>query len=205
MSDTADDGGGGGAPADPRPDLRILETRVLRGANYWAHEPVIRMLVDLGALEALPVEHASPASPTRLLALLPTLEEHACSLGRRGGFLDAAARRDVARPRRRARRAGAPDPGRDATSRHGKTRAAGEHGQYNVIYEYARGAGRPRGRPARGAPWSTTSWRPRPERRLRLPAGAGAADPARRAAAVRAVHAGPHRRGGAAATSRASG
>jgi hypothetical protein len=39
---------GAGGPA---PTLRILETRVLRGPNYWAREPVIRMLVDLGVLE----------------------------------------------------------------------------------------------------------------------------------------------------------
>ena len=38
----------------PRPELRILETRVLRGPNYWAREPVIRMVVDLGVLEDYP-------------------------------------------------------------------------------------------------------------------------------------------------------
>ena len=38
----------------PLPTLRILETRILRGPNYWAREPVIRMLVDLGVLEEFP-------------------------------------------------------------------------------------------------------------------------------------------------------
>ena len=38
----------------PEPTLRILETRVLRGPNYWAREPVVRMLVDLGVLEQFP-------------------------------------------------------------------------------------------------------------------------------------------------------
>ena len=41
-------------PTVPLPTLRILETRVLRGPNYWAREPVIRMLVDLGNLEEFP-------------------------------------------------------------------------------------------------------------------------------------------------------
>ena len=41
-------------PSMPRPELRILETRVLRGPNYWAREPVIRMVVDLGVLEDFP-------------------------------------------------------------------------------------------------------------------------------------------------------
>ncbi len=41
-------------PTRPEPTLRILETRTLRGPNYWAREPVIRMLVDLGTLEDYP-------------------------------------------------------------------------------------------------------------------------------------------------------
>ena len=72
--------------AGPRPDLRIVETRVLRGANYWAREPVIRMLVDLGSLEDYPSNLITGFSDA-LVELLPTLEEHACSLGRRGGFI----------------------------------------------------------------------------------------------------------------------
>ena len=51
--------------AGPAPTLRILETRVLRGPNYWAREPVIRMLVDLGVLEEYPSQQAARASPTR--------------------------------------------------------------------------------------------------------------------------------------------
>ncbi|MGZ6296568.1 MAG: cyanophycin synthetase family protein, partial [Candidatus Limnocylindrales bacterium] len=74
------------AAAGPRPELRIVETRVLRGPNYWAREPVIRMLVDLGGLEAWP-SNTIPGFTEGLLALLPSLEEHACSLGRRGGFV----------------------------------------------------------------------------------------------------------------------
>ena len=70
----------------PRPELRILETRVLRGPNYWAREPVIRMVVDLGVLEDYP-SNVVPGFTDRLIALMPSLEEHACSLGRRGGFI----------------------------------------------------------------------------------------------------------------------
>ena len=73
--------------AGPRPDLRIVETRVLRGANYWAREPVIRMLVDLGSLEDYP-SNLIPGFSDALVELLPTLEEHACSLGRRQVGLD---------------------------------------------------------------------------------------------------------------------
>ena len=72
------------AGSGPAPTLRILETRVLRGPNYWAREPVIRLLVDLGVLEQYP-SNLIPNFTDALVALLPTLEDHACSLGRRGG------------------------------------------------------------------------------------------------------------------------
>ena len=76
----------GAAVPDLAPTLRILETRVLRGPNYWAREPVVRMLVDLGVLEDYPSDKI-PGFSDALIALLPTLEDHACSLGRRGGFI----------------------------------------------------------------------------------------------------------------------
>jgi cyanophycin synthetase len=118
----------------PQPTLRILETRVLRGPNLWSRTPVIRMLVDLGMLEQFP-SNTIPDFNRGLLALLPGLEDHACSLGRRGGFVTrleegtwmghvaehiAIELQDLA-----------------GTEVHiGKTRGAGKTGQYNVIYEY---------------------------------------------------------------------
>ena len=80
--------------AAPAPTLRILETRILRGPNYWAREPVIRQLVDLGVLEQFP-SNKLPGFTDALVALLPTLEDHACSLGRRGGFITRLREGDV--------------------------------------------------------------------------------------------------------------
>src|SRR5206468_2047955 len=60
--------------AGPRPDLRILETRILRGPNYWAREPVIRSLVDLGSLEDYP-SNTIPGFVDRLVDLMPSLED----------------------------------------------------------------------------------------------------------------------------------
>jgi hypothetical protein len=37
-----------------RPDLRILQTQVFRGPNYYSYDPAIRLLVDLGSLEHWP-------------------------------------------------------------------------------------------------------------------------------------------------------
>ena len=44
------------------------------------------MLVDLGVLEHWP-SNTIPGFNEALIELLPTLEDHACSLGRRGGFV----------------------------------------------------------------------------------------------------------------------
>jgi cyanophycin synthetase len=122
------------APAAPAPTLRILETRVLRGPNYWAREPVIRLLVDLGVLEEYP-SNKLPGFNEALIALLPTLEDHACSLGRRGGFITRL--RDGTWAGHVAEHIALEFQNLAGTDvRHGKTRAAGEYGQYNCIYEY---------------------------------------------------------------------
>ena len=116
------------------PTLRILETRVLRGPNYWAREPVIRMLVDLGVLEQYP-SNKIPNFTDALVALLPTLEDHACSLGRRGGFLTRL--RDGTWAGHIAEHVALEFQNLAGTDvRHGKTRSAGKTGQYNCIYEY---------------------------------------------------------------------
>jgi len=118
----------------PAPTLRILETRVLRGPNYWAREPVIRLLVDLGVLEAYP-SNTLPNFTDALIALLPTLEDHACSLGRRGGFITRL--RDGTWVGHIAEHVALEFQNLAGTDvRHGKTRAAGPVGQYNCIYEY---------------------------------------------------------------------
>ena len=120
--------------ARPEPTLAILETRILRGPNYWAREPVVRMLVDLGVLEEYP-SNKIPGFVEGLVELLPSLEDHACSLGRRGGFVTRlkegtwaghVAEHIALELQNMA--------GTDV--RHGKTRSSGPYGQYNVIYEF---------------------------------------------------------------------
>ncbi len=126
----------GAAPTTgPLPTLRILETRVLRGPNYWAREPVIRLLVDLGVLEEFP-SNKIPGFTDALVALLPTLEDHACSLGRRGGFITRL--RDGTWAGHIAEHIALEFQNLAGTAvRHGKTRSAGPRGQYNCIYEYS--------------------------------------------------------------------
>jgi cyanophycin synthetase len=124
----------GGGRVRPTGSLRIVESRVLRGANYWAREPVVRMLVDLGVLEQFP-SNLLPGFTDGLVELLPSLEEHACSLGRRGGFISRL--RDGTWAGHIAEHIALELQNLAGTDvRHGKTRGAGVTGQYNVIYEY---------------------------------------------------------------------
>jgi cyanophycin synthetase len=67
-------------------NIEILETTYLRGPNLWSYDPVLEMVVDIGDLEDWPSDRI-PGYPERLAAWLPTLEEHRCSYGERGGFL----------------------------------------------------------------------------------------------------------------------
>ena len=71
----------------PSPDLKIIETRVYRGPNVWSYDPAIHLVVDLGSLENFP-SNAIPGFPERLLEYLPRLDQHHCSRGRRGGFIE---------------------------------------------------------------------------------------------------------------------
>jgi len=118
----------------PAPTLRILDTRVMRGPNYWAREPVIRQVVDLGVLEEWP-SNRIPGFVEALVELLPTLEDHACSLGRRGGFITRL--RDGTWAGHVAEHIALEFQNLAGTEvRHGKTRGTGEYGRYNVIFEY---------------------------------------------------------------------
>jgi cyanophycin synthetase len=117
-----------------RPDLKILETQVFRGPNYWSYEPCIRLLVDLGSLEHWP-SNTLDGFNDALVELLPSLREHTCSLGRRGGFIErldegtwlghVAEHVAIALQRETG-----------ALVYRGKTRSARTAGVYNVIYAY---------------------------------------------------------------------
>ena len=126
--------GKGASAARPLPTLRILDTRVLRGPNYWSRQPVVKMLVDLGVLEQFPTTKI-PGFADGLLAWIPSLEDHACSLNRRGGLVTRL--RDGTWVGHVAEHISLELQNLAGTQvRHGKTRSAGTEGQYNVIYEF---------------------------------------------------------------------
>src|SRR5690606_32337606 len=67
--------------------MRILEHGVYRGPHLYSHRPMVRIQVDLGALEDWPTDRL-PGFPEALLAVLPTLHNHNCSRGHPGGFVE---------------------------------------------------------------------------------------------------------------------
>ncbi|MGA1793486.1 MAG: cyanophycin synthetase [Thermoplasmatota archaeon] len=67
--------------------MKILEIRALRGPNYYSRYPTIFMKLDIGELEERPTDKV-PDFRKRLEGLIPTLIEHRCSPGYRGGFLE---------------------------------------------------------------------------------------------------------------------
>jgi cyanophycin synthetase len=116
--------------------MKITEQRVFRGPSIYAHFPVMRLTVDLGALEDHPTARL-PAFNDRLLAALPTLKLHTCSYGVEGGFV------------RRLTEDGGTWLGHvlehvaielqqltGAKVSFGKTRNAGGRGIYHVVYEF---------------------------------------------------------------------
>ena len=117
--------------------MRILERSVYVGPSLYAHFPVIRLELDLAALEEWPTTRLGTAFTDGLLAALPGLAEHGCSYGEPGGFIRrmtedegtwlghvlehvAIELQNVA--------------GIKVTF--GKTRGAGRPGVYHVVYEY---------------------------------------------------------------------
>ena len=120
--------------------MRILERSVYVGPSQYAHFPVIRLELDLQALEAWPTGKLGTAFVDGLIAALPGLADHGCSYREPGGFIRrmregegtwlghvlehvAIELQNVA--------------GENVTF--GKTRSIGDDrpGVYSVVYEYA--------------------------------------------------------------------
>jgi cyanophycin synthetase len=70
---------------DPK-NIDILRVVYLRGPNIWTYRPVIEAWVDIGDLEDYP-SNTIDGFYERLTGMLPSLVEHHCSPGVRGGFM----------------------------------------------------------------------------------------------------------------------
>ncbi len=67
--------------------MEINEIRALRGPNYFSRYQAIYMQVDLEEFKNRP-SNEIPGFTERLKSLMPTLKEHRCSRGYKGGFLE---------------------------------------------------------------------------------------------------------------------
>ncbi len=65
--------------------MEFRKVLALRGPNIWANFPVIEAWVDLGDLKDSPSNEITGLNE-RIMQWLPTMIEHRCSIGERGGF-----------------------------------------------------------------------------------------------------------------------
>jgi cyanophycin synthetase len=67
--------------------MHFRKVLALRGPNMWARFPVLEAWVDLQDLKDSPSDEI-PGFNDRLMSWLPTMIEHRCSIGERGGFFE---------------------------------------------------------------------------------------------------------------------
>jgi cyanophycin synthetase len=129
--------------------MKILKTLTLRGPNYWSirRKKLIVMRLDLEDLAEKP-SNQIPGFYEGLVEVLPSLVEHFCSPGHRGGFLERVKQgtymghivEHVALELQELTR---------MPVGFGRTRETGSPGVYNVVFEYIdEQAGRYAGRAA---------------------------------------------------------
>ncbi len=67
--------------------LKVLGTMIMHGANYYSGGPVVIIKLDLGEYDEVFTD-AIPGFYEKLRKTLPSLYEHHCSPGRKGGFFE---------------------------------------------------------------------------------------------------------------------
>jgi cyanophycin synthetase len=128
--------------------MRVHEAATYRGPHLYAHRPMMRIQLDLDALEAWPTNRITGFTD-RLLLALPGLEAHGCSYKAHGGLLLRMREGTwlghvIEHVALELQKLAGVDAGR------GKTRSVkGRPGVYNILYVYeGEGLGRAAGRAA---------------------------------------------------------
>lgn len=116
--------------------MRILKTQTLRGPNYWSirHPNLILIRLDLEDLEDRPSDQI-PGFYEALADTLPSLIEHFCSPGHRGGFLSRV-RQGTYMGHIVEHVALELQTIAGMAVGFGRTRSTSEHGVYQVVFEY---------------------------------------------------------------------
>ncbi len=117
--------------------MEIQEIRVMRGPNYWSirRHKLIVMKLDIQDMEELP-SNKVPGFSERMEKMFPTMFAHECSEGHPGGFFKRV--KDgtwmghvVEHIALEIQSLAGMDCG------FGRTRSTGQHGVYNVVFNYA--------------------------------------------------------------------
>ncbi len=117
--------------------MKIREIRTLSGPNYWTRRPCIQLVLDIGELEETPTNKIR-GFYGRLKKALPSLYDHRCSIGSKGGFFQRVKKgtwmghvaEHVALELQTLA---------EMETGFGRTRETSERGVYNVIYSYVVG------------------------------------------------------------------
>lgn len=72
--------------AEAASEIRMTMLHATRGKNFWSLRPVTRMDLHVGAFNDISSAE-SPGTTDQLVAAMPGLVEHRCSIGERGGFI----------------------------------------------------------------------------------------------------------------------
>ncbi|MGI9090360.1 MAG: cyanophycin synthetase family protein, partial [Gemmatimonadaceae bacterium] len=119
---------------NPFSEIRVLSLQSLRGINYWSRLPVTRMDVNIGAYEDISSAHV-PWFTNQLVAALPGLLQHYCSVGRRGGFVERLERGTyAAHIIEHVALELQTEIGHDTGF--GRTRGSGELAEYTIVFEH---------------------------------------------------------------------
>jgi hypothetical protein len=119
---------------DPALEIRMTALHATRAANYWSREPITRMDVVVGEYEDISSAQV-PGVTASLVATMPGLVEHRCSIGERGGFI-ARLRRGTYAPHIIEHVALELQEliGHDVG--YGRTRGGDVPGEYTVVFEH---------------------------------------------------------------------
>ena len=120
----------------PTPQMKIISIKVIDGKNDWSKSKnkLIQMVLNLGKMEELP-SNKIDGFYERMVEMISSLYEHRCSPGYKGGFFERVKEGTwmghiVEHIALELQTLAGIDVG------WGRTRGTGEHGQYNVVFNY---------------------------------------------------------------------
>ncbi len=116
--------------------MNIIEIKILSGPNYWSNfrKKLVAMKLDLGQLEEFPTDKI-PGFSERIEKMFPTMYDHCCSEGHKGGFFERVKGGTwmghvIEHIALEIQTLAGMECG------YGRTRGTGTRGMYNVVFSY---------------------------------------------------------------------